>query len=70
MNVHSATCSCSVELNKLWYTLADFFPNWNFRGVFFTYNYLAARISAAAMAGNIKFLGSLVQWEITLEPIL
>jgi hypothetical protein len=36
MNVHSATCSCSVELNKLWYTLADFFPNWNFRGVFST----------------------------------
>jgi hypothetical protein len=33
MNVHSATCSCSVELYKQWYTLADFFPNWNFRGV-------------------------------------
>jgi hypothetical protein len=33
MNVHSATCSCSVELYKLWYTLADFLPNWNFRGV-------------------------------------
>jgi hypothetical protein len=31
MNVHSATCSCSVELYKLWYTLADFLPNWNFR---------------------------------------
>jgi hypothetical protein len=29
MNVHSATCSCSVELYKLWYTLADFLPNWN-----------------------------------------
>jgi hypothetical protein len=37
MNVHSATCSCSVELYKLWFTLADFFPNWNFRGVFSTY---------------------------------
>jgi hypothetical protein len=34
MNVHSATCSCSVELYKLRYTLADFFPNWNFRVVF------------------------------------
>jgi hypothetical protein len=34
MNVHSATCSCSVEPYKLWYTLADFLPNWNFRGVF------------------------------------
>jgi hypothetical protein len=32
MNVHSATCSCSVELYRLWYTLADFLPNWNFRG--------------------------------------
>jgi hypothetical protein len=27
MNVHSATCSCSVELYKLWCTLADFLPN-------------------------------------------
>ena len=37
MNVHSATCSCSVELYKLWYTLADFLPNWNFPGVFSIY---------------------------------
>ncbi len=37
MNVHSATCSCSVELYKLWYTLGDFLPNWNFRGVFSIY---------------------------------
>ena len=29
MNVHSATCSCSVELYELWYTLADFLPNWD-----------------------------------------
>jgi hypothetical protein len=29
MNVHSAACSCSVELYKLWYTLADFLPNWD-----------------------------------------
>jgi hypothetical protein len=29
MNVHSATCGCSVELYKLWYTLADFLPNWD-----------------------------------------
>ncbi len=36
MNVHSATFSCSVELYKQWCTLADFFPNWNFRGVFST----------------------------------
>ena len=32
MQVHSATCSCSVELYKQWYTLADFLSNWNFRG--------------------------------------
>jgi hypothetical protein len=37
MNVHSATCSCSVELYKLWYTLVDFLPNWNFRGIFSIY---------------------------------
>jgi hypothetical protein len=57
MNVHSATCSCSVELYKLWYTLADFLPNWNFRGVFFTYTVInfAVRISAAAMARDIIF---------------
>jgi hypothetical protein len=30
----SATWSCSIELYKQWYTLADFLPNWNFRGVF------------------------------------
>ncbi len=34
MYVRSATCSCSVELYKLWFTLADFLPNWHFRGVF------------------------------------
>ena len=30
----------------------------------------AVRISAAAMAGDIIFLASLVHWEITLGPIL
>jgi hypothetical protein len=34
MEVLRATCSCSVELFELWYALADFLPNWNFRGVF------------------------------------
>ena len=29
MNVHSAICSWSVELYKLWYTLADFLPNYD-----------------------------------------
>ncbi len=37
MSVHSATCSCSIELYELWYTLEDFLPNWNFRGVFSKY---------------------------------
>jgi hypothetical protein len=37
MNVHSATStySCSVELNKQWYTLADFFSNWDISQGFF-----------------------------------
>ena len=34
MNVHSATCSCSVELYKQWFTLADFFPKLGFSGGF------------------------------------
>ncbi len=29
MKVHSATCSCSVELYRQWYNLADFLPNWD-----------------------------------------
>ncbi len=47
-----------VELYKLGYTLADFFPNWDFRGVFFTYSIinLAVRNSAAMMAWDIIFL--------------
>ena len=52
MYVGSATCSCSVELYKLWFTLADFLPNWHFRGVFSISNN-AVRISAAAIAGDI-----------------
>ena len=57
MKAHSATCSCSVELYKQWYILADFFPNWNFRGVFSIYHYFIGRISEAAMGGtgNIIF---------------
>jgi hypothetical protein len=47
MNVHSATCSCSVELYKMWYTLADFLPNWNFRVVFSTYRYCMTRQALA-----------------------
>jgi hypothetical protein len=29
MKVHRASCSCSVELYKQWYTLVDFLPNWD-----------------------------------------
>ncbi len=53
INVHSATCSCSVELYK-WFTLADFFPQ---TGIFAGFSLhiinLAVRISAAVMAGAI-----------------
>ncbi len=35
--VHSATCSCSIELYKQWYKLADFLPNWDIsRGFLYT----------------------------------
>ncbi len=34
---------------QLWYTLADFLPNWNFHGVFSKYYYFAVRNSKAAM---------------------
>jgi hypothetical protein len=52
MNVHSATCGCSVELYKLRYTLADFLPYCNFHGVFSKYNYFAVRIREAAVDGG------------------
>ena len=60
MNVHSATYSCSVELYKQWFTLADFFffPNWDFPGVFSKYHYFVVRVSEAAMCGeHYIFLG-------------
>ncbi len=50
MYVHSATCSCSVELYKLWYTLADFFSQTGIFAGFSLYiiNFVG-RISEAAM---------------------
>jgi hypothetical protein len=30
MNVHNATCSCSVELYKQWYIFGGFFPKLEF----------------------------------------
>jgi hypothetical protein len=55
INVHSATCSCSVELYKQWHTLADFLPNWDISRGFLDVCiiYIAGRISAAVMAGDI-----------------
>ncbi len=59
MNVHSATCSCSIELYKQWYTLADFLPNCDIsRGFLYVcIIFIAGRISAAVMAREIIFLG-------------
>ncbi|MFN9941246.1 MAG: hypothetical protein ACK56I_17380, partial [bacterium] len=50
MNVHSATCSCSIELYKHWYSLADFFPNWNISRAFLYISLIrrTVRISEAA----------------------
>jgi hypothetical protein len=42
MKVHSATCSCIIELYEKWYSFADFFPYFvNF----------SARNNKAAMGG-------------------
>ena len=67
MNVHTATCSFSVELYKQWYTLADFFPNCNFRGVFLHIINFAVRISEAAMKGveDIIFHNHGARWKGT-----
>jgi hypothetical protein len=58
MNVLSATCSCSVELYKQWFTLADFLPNWDNSRGFLINN--AGRISETAMQwegrGKLYFL--------------
>ena len=50
MKAHRATCSCSVELYKQWFTLADFCQTGIFRGVFVCILF-AGRISEAAMGG-------------------
>jgi len=57
MKVHSATFRCSVELYKLWYTLADFLPNWDIsRGFLYVcIIYIAGRISADVRAWDIIF---------------
>jgi hypothetical protein len=50
MKVHSATCSCSVELYKLWYTLADFLPNW---GISRGFLYISLISSQCCLVGCI-----------------
>jgi hypothetical protein len=54
MNVHRATCSCSVELYKQWFILADFCQTGIFRGVFSVY-YLTEGSAKLRCAGNIIF---------------
>jgi hypothetical protein len=58
MNVHSATCSCSIELYKQWYTLADFLPNCDIsRGFLYVcIIYIAGRISAAVHDGRGHYI--------------
>jgi hypothetical protein len=52
MLVHSATCSCSIELYKLSYTLADFFAKLgHFAGFSLLIIDFPVRISEAAMGG-------------------
>jgi hypothetical protein len=53
MQVHSATCSCSVELYKQWKTLADFCQTGIFAGFSLLLINLAVRIRAAVMAGDL-----------------
>jgi hypothetical protein len=66
MNVHRATCSCSVELYKQWFTLADFLPNWNISRVFSTYVSFKSLVGSMQLWWHKKlyFLASLVQWDI------
>ena len=52
MNVHRATCSCSVELYKQWFTLTDFFAKLGYFAGFSMYiSIFVRRISEAAMKG-------------------
>jgi hypothetical protein len=64
MEVHSATCSCSVELYKQWFTLADFLLKLGYFAGFSLYIINSpVRISEAAMggAGILYFIASVVK---------
>jgi hypothetical protein len=61
MSVHSATCSCSIELYKQWYNLADFLPNWDIsRGFLYI-----SLITLMGGAGDIIFHNLGAQWKDT-----
>ena len=55
MQVHSATCGCSVELYKLWYTLADFLPNWDISRGFFYLSFAGRNSEAVIGRGHYIF---------------
>jgi hypothetical protein len=68
MNVHSATSSCSIELYKQWYTLADLLPNWDisrgFLSVYIIYN--SGGISAAIREMYCTLPDFLQNWNFPL----
>jgi hypothetical protein len=65
MNVHSATCSCSIELYKQWYTLADFLPNWDIsRG--FLYISLIHREDQRSCDGQ----GNIIFFKVPRSPFI
>ena len=74
MNVHSATCSCSIELYKVCYTLADFLPNCDisrgFLSVYVLYIiYNAGGISAAIRELYCTFADFLQNWNFPQNNI-
>jgi hypothetical protein len=56
MQVHSATCSCSVELYKQWYTLADFLPTGTFPGFFSKYHYFVVDKRSCDVGGHYIYI--------------
>jgi hypothetical protein len=58
IDVHSATCSCSIELYKQSYTLADFLPNCDIsRGFLNVFISLVESLQLCMMAGDVIFSG-------------
>ena len=71
MKVHNAICSCSNELSKQRFTLADFLPNWDisqgFLSVYIIYN--AGGICAAIREMYCTFSDFLQKWNFPLHNI-